>query len=60
MDLQLFFGLIALLFLKLFKNLVQGWVSRSAENLITNLKLVRLGLAQDKLLQLKQKGNNFF
>ena len=42
-----------LLFLWLIKNLVQGWVSRPAENLITNLKLVGLGLTQDKLLQLK-------
>lgn len=45
---------MALLFLQLLKNLVQGWVSRSAENLITNLKLVGLILAQDKLFQLKQ------
>ena len=42
-----------LLFLWLLKNLVQGWVSRPAENLITDLKLVGLGLTQDKLLQLK-------
>jgi hypothetical protein len=43
------------LFLWLIKNLVQGWISRPAENLITDLKLIGLGLTQDKLLQLKPK-----
>lgn len=43
------------LFLWLIKNLVQGWVSRPAENLITDLKFIGLGLTQDKLLQLIPK-----
>lgn len=44
---------MTLLFLWLINNLVQRWVSRPAENLITNLKLVGLVLTQNKLLQLK-------
>lgn len=56
MNLQFVSRLMTLLFLWLIKNLVQGWVSRPAENPIANLELVGLVLAQDKLLQLQLGG----
>lgn len=56
MNLQFVSRLMTLLFLWLIKNLVQGWVSRPAENPIANLELVGLVLTQDKLLQLQPGG----
>lgn len=53
MNLQLVSRLAALLLPWLTENLVQGWVSRPAENLIADPELVGLSLTQDKLLQLK-------
>lgn len=53
MNLQLVSRLAALLLPWLTENLVQGWVSRPAENLIADPQLVGLSLTQDKLLQLK-------